>query len=455
MKQNSIVIAAPRSGSGKTVITCALLKALSLRGKKVSAFKCGPDYIDPMFHTKILDVPSKNLDLFFTSEEKTREIFVEEENEIAVIEGVMGLYDGLGGICEEASTYHVAKILKAPIILVLDAYGAGRSVLAQIKGFLEYDEEKLIQGIILNRVSKSFYQNLKVLIEKELPIKVLGFYEKQEDLHIESRHLGLKLPDEIDSLKETMNKAAKKLEQTVEVDKIIELSSKAGELSCSKKKIHLSKKQRPRIAVAMDEAFCFYYKDNLRLLEEYGGELVFFSPIHDEHLPENIQGLVLGGGYPELHAKELMDNISMRKDIKRAIDRGITSLAECGGFMYLHENLITPDGTFEMVGAVKGNCHYKGKLVHFGYVTVEEKTGKFGMNKNPVKIRGHEFHYYDSSNNGKDAVCTKPVTGKSWEGGHIGEKHWWGFAHLYYPSNEDFVAAYIENSLIENKSEMC
>ena len=207
----------------------------------------------------------------------------------------------------------------------------------------------------------------------------------------------------------------------------------------------------PRIAVAKDEAFCFYYRDNLRMLEHYGAELVFFSPLHDEKLPENIHGLLLGGGYPELYAKQLAENESMRKSIKEALEQHLPSLAECGGFMYLHETLTDKDGkNFPMVGVIPAECQYTGKLVRFGYVEVQLPQGltEKGIAEmpEPEKIKAHEFHYFDSTANGEDCIATKPVTGRSWKCIHASDDHFWGFPHLYYPSNPKFVKWFLERT---------
>ena len=208
MKVDRFMIAAPKSGSGKTMITCALLQILKDMGKTVASYKCGPDYIDPMFHRKVLGVPSKNLDTFFTDEETTRELFLSGRSEgtLAVLEGVMGLYDGLGGIYEQGSSYHLAKVTRTPIILVVDAKGMGKSVLALISGFLRYDTEYLIKGVLLNRMSKGYYDIIKPLIEEELCIKVIGYFPEQKDMHLESRHLGLVMPEEVPELKEKQSR---------------------------------------------------------------------------------------------------------------------------------------------------------------------------------------------------------------------------------------------------------
>lgn len=232
MKIKRVMIAAPKSGSGKTVVTCALLQVLKDCGLKVASYKCGPDYIDPMFHEKIIDVQAKNLDTFFTDEEKTRKLFQKSamKMDFAVFEGVMGLYDGLGGVRKEGSSYHLAEVTKTPIVLVVDAKGMGRSIIPLIAGFLNYDKKHLIQGIILNRMSKGYYETLKPLIEEELQIRLLGFLPEKEELHIESRHLGLFLPDEVDHIKEKLQAVSELFSETVSVECIKEIAESAEEL---------------------------------------------------------------------------------------------------------------------------------------------------------------------------------------------------------------------------------
>lgn len=319
MKIRRIMIAAPKSGSGKTTVTCGILQICKNYEEKVSACKCGPDYIDPMFHEKILDVPSKNLDTFFTGEEKTKELLLQgrEENELVVMEGVMGLYDGLGGIREEGSSYHLAKVTDTPIVLIVDAKGMGRSILVVIAGFLAYDTAHLIGGIVLNRISKSYYTMLKPLIEEELPVKVMGYVPVEKEWEISSRHLGLVMPEEIPDMQKKMQKMAEKLEETVAVSEILKLADEAIDLIVEKsagemEKIEYGEEDFPVIAVAKDEAFCFYYEDNLNLLKKCGAKLRYFSPLHDETIPKECDGVLLGGGYPELYAKALSENDTMR-----------------------------------------------------------------------------------------------------------------------------------------------
>lgn len=452
MKLPRIMIAAPKSGSGKTMLTCALLQALKKKGEQVVACKCGPDYIDPMFHQKVIGIASKNLDTFFTDEKMTRALLIKgrKENDMVVMEGVMGLFDGLGGIREEGSSYHLAKVTGTPIVLVVDAKGMGRSVIALLAGFLKYDTQRLIQGVILNRMSKSYYEILKPLIEQELGIVVLGCFEEQKELCLESRHLGLKLPDEVKNLRTQLEQAARKLETSVDIERIIQIAKAACGLQEETDIIRQpATEEKPVIAVARDEVFCFYYEENLAMLEQLGARLVFFSPLHDKELPTS-HGLLLGGGYPELAAKMLSQNQHMRVSICNAIQNGMPSVAECGGFMYLHESIIADDGVeYPMAGVIPASCKNTGKLVRFGYIEITDKQGFFlTMGE---KIRAHEFHYYDSTNHGKACTAAKPVSGKQYPCIIAGEKYWWGFPHLYYPSNPAFARHFVEETAAYKK----
>lgn len=470
MKINRFMIAAPKSGSGKTMITCALLQLLKDSGKNVSSYKCGPDYIDPMFHKKVLGVPSKNLDTFFTDEKTTVQLFLDEraDGDFAVLEGVMGLYDGLGGIYEQGSSYHLAKVTQTPIILVVDAKGMGKSVLALIAGFLQYDTQHLIKGVLLNRMSKGYYDIIKPLIEKELSVKVVGYFPEQKDIGLSSRHLGLVMPDELSDIKEQLDELAGRLKKTIDIDRLLDIAVEAEEISDSGNADIYNVKNignydqnefsqnkainTVNIAVAMDEAFCFYYEDNLRLLEKCGAKLQYFSPLHDTKLPDNCDALLLGGGYPELYAKELSENLSMRNSIKTAFKTGLPTVAECGGFMYLHtyiHNICEEDAdaqnyVFGMTGALDSECHFKGKLVRFGYIELAEKHSNF-LPPNE-KIKAHEFHYYDSTDNGADCIATKPATGRSYDCVVSHDNYWLGFPHLYYPSNPHFAESLVRKA---------
>ena len=460
MKLKRIMIAAPKSGSGKTMITCALLQTLKKTGQQVVAYKCGPDFIDPMFHKKVIEIPSKNLDTFFTDEEETKELFLRDrtENDFAVLEGVMGIFDGLGGTGEEGSSYHLAKVTKTPIILVVDAKGMGRSVIALIAGFLAYDSERLIKGVILNRISESYYGIIKPLIEKELDIRVVGYLADDRRFRMESRHLGLVMPDEMTDMKERLEAVSEAFQQTVSVADVIQIAERAEELefkavhTCSKTDSsgRDSAEKHPIIAVARDEAFCFYYEDNLRMLQEQGAKLEYFSPLHDKSLPEGCSGILIGGGYPELYAEALSTNAIMRKNIKNAIENGMPTVAECGGFMYLHSAIVDKErNRHATVGVFPGECFHTGKSVRFGYIELEEKHNYFLPEGE--RIKGHEFHYYDSGDNGSDCLAYKLLTGKSYPCVIAGENHWFGFPHLYYPSNPSFAKSFVEKARVYQK----
>ena len=446
-KIRRIMIAAPKSGSGKTTITCALLQILKERGENVSSCKCGPDYIDPMFHRQVLGVPARNLDTFFTGEAQTRKLFLRDrsDGELVVMEGVMGLYDGLGGIREEGSSYHLAKVTQTPIILVVDAKGMGKSVIPLIAGFLAYDEAHLIKGVILNRMSAAYYEILKPIAEQELGITVLGFFPENKTLQIASRHLGLLLPNELEDLRGQIQIAAQKLKETVDILGLLQIAENLEPLAADTCEREKQAVEKTRIAVARDEAFCFYYEENLRMLAQAGAELVFFSPIHDTALPEDIHGLLLGGGYPEIYAKQLSENVSMRTAVREAVLSGIPTVAECGGFLYLHTMLTDREGrSYPMAGVLPGKCFDTGKLVRFGYIELEEKSGHFLPQGS--RIRGHEFHYYDSEDNGADCTAYKPTTGRNYACIHAGENHWYGFSHLYYPSCPEFAEKFVEKA---------
>lgn len=449
-----IMVAAPSSGSGKTTITCGLIKAFLNRKYRLSSFKCGPDYIDPMFHKYVLGVSGGNLDSFFLEDDGVRRQFLEgaSDSDLALLEGVMGFYDGVAGVSLQASSYDIARITDTPVILVVDCKGASLSLAALIQGFLQYkmDDRPLsgIKGVLLNRISGMMAQRLKPEIQK-LGIPVVGWLPECRQMTLESRHLGLVMPKELEKLQDQMEELAAQMAKTVDLDKIYEIARSAPGILLAEKKTGLKdgervqeKKRGLRIAVARDQAFCFYYQENLRLLEELGAELVFFSPLKDRRLPNEIDGLLLGGGYPELYAKELSANGDMLSAIKALVDDKIPYLAECGGFLYLHRHLEDRDQQiYPMVDVIKGQGFGTGRLSRFGYISLtplqEEKCLQ-------GEIKGHEFHYWDSTDCGTDWEAKKPVSGKGWICVHSREYQIGGFPHLYYPSNPEFIARWLD-----------
>lgn len=442
-----IMIAAPQSGSGKTLITCVLLQALKEKNYHLESFKCGPDYIDPMFHKTVLGISSRNLDPFFTEDSITRMLLSkgQDSRDLAVIEGVMGLYDGLGGIREEASSYALAKATNTPILLTVNARGMGRSLLALLSGFLQYDTAHLIKGVILNQTPSSFASVLAKEIEETFHIPVVASFPVRDDVRIESRHLGLVMPYELEDIQSRLKIASQVLCENANIEQILEIAKSAPKLEYDVKRDIKQKltEKTIRIGVARDEAFCFYYEDNLDLLKSLGAKLIFFSPLHDDTLPKDLDGILFGGGYPELYLKELEENESMRNSVKSAIENKMPSLAECGGFMYLHDTIFDSEKKpYKMAGVIHACCMKKERLVRFGYLTLNSKTDSFL--KKGETIRGHEFHYYDSEDNGECAIAKKPVGTKSWECVHAGSDHWWGFAHLSYYSNPKFAEKFAE-----------
>ncbi len=454
-----VMLAALSSGSGKTTVTCGLLEVLKKRGLSPVSFKCGPDYIDPMFHKKVLGIDSRNLDTFFWGADGAFSAMSSVGDGYAVIEGVMGLYDGTGPEGIRGSGYEIASLLETPIILIADASGAGRTMISLIKGVLMDDTQHLIKGIILNRISESFYLRLKPVMEKELAeagsdVKLLGFLPKNPEISIESRHLGLKLPGEIDGVRDKVSTAASMLEKNVDMEALISIMESAKKLEV---KQNLSKAVDAdtgncdlTLAVASDDAFCFYYRENLELFEEMGVSIKFFSPLNDKELPEECDGILLGGGYPENYLKELSSNKTMLASIKNALDGGIPSLAECGGYMYLHKSITGMDGvSYDMAGVVEGDCTYTGHLVRFGYMEVEALNDASQKDADPlseslVGMRGHEFHYYESSADESAYRAVKPDTGKTWECMVIKNNGIWGFPHFYYRSNPEFIEQFVK-----------
>ncbi len=446
-----IMIAAPGSGSGKTMMTCGILKILQSLRRPV-AFKCGPDYIDPMFHRAVLGIPSRNLDTFFTEPDATRYLLCRAARkagaDIAVIEGVMGYYDGLGGISTKASSYELSVQTGTPVILVVNARGMSLSAAAVIRGFLTMYPDQQIFGVILNRVSKPIYERLKPQIEAMLGIAVVGYVPETETMSLQSRHLGLMMPEEISHLQEQLQNFGELLKETLDIDKILEIAAMAPPLVCDRplddRKV-LPKERRVRIGLAMDAAFCFYYEDNLDLFRELGAELVPFSPMTDGRLPEGISGLYMGGGYPELHGRILSENTAMHRAIREAVASGMPCLAECGAYMYLHEEMGDNDGKYwPMAAVIPGRALKQGRLVRFGYtmLTAQEKTilGPAG-----TRLPAHEFHYWDTTDAGSSFIAQKPLLNRSWPCIWHRENLLAGFPHFYFYGNraaaENYVAA--------------
>lgn len=442
MSNHRLLLTGVSSGCGKTTVTCGILQALVNRGMKVGAFKCGPDYIDPMFHSRIIGAKSANLDLQFFSENTLRCLLAQgmADRDVSIIEGVMGYYDGAGLTSTRASSYEIAAVTETPVVLVVNAKGATLSVLAVIQGFLTFRRDSRIRGIILNQCTASTYALLSREIEAQFPVKCLGYLPKVEEAALESRHLGLVTAGEVENLREKMQLLAAKVEQCIDLDGLLALGAEAPGLEYTP--IPLPVKEKVRIAVAMDNAFSFYYEDNLRALEGMGGEIVPFSPMEDTALPEHIQGLYLGGGYPELYARALSKNASMRRSIRQALEGKLPCIAECGGFMYLTEEI---DGQ-ETVGFLPGKCYDTGRLTRFGYVTLEATQGGILCPAGGT-FQAHEFHHWDCTAPGADFVARK-TNGRSWNCAVTTPWLYAGYPHIHFYSDlklaENFYDACIK-----------
>ena len=426
------------------MVVCGVLKALADRKLNPVSFKVGPDYIDPMFHRTVLGTKSQNLDLFLMGRSRVLGLLQgETQTEIGIIEGAMGYYDGIA-MGDTASAYHLARESKTPVVLVIDGRGQGLSIVPTIKGFIEFRQDSMIQGVILNKISAMIYPVLKRLIENELGITVYGYLPVLPECIIESRHLGLVTADEIVDLEKKVTILGENVEKTVDLDGLMHLASTATELedAHSFPESPQSYPHRSKIAVAKDTAFSFYYDTGLEALEQAGAELIYFSPMTDATLPL-CDGLYLGGGYPELYAKELSENEIMKNSIKTAINDGLPTVAECGGFLYLHHTLEGADGiTYPMADVVPHHAFATKKLSRFGYLELEvKKNGLLG--DVGTKIPAHEFHYWDSECAGEDFHGEKPQSTRNWNCGYHTDSLYAGFPHFHFGGDSNLVEKFI------------
>ena len=427
-----ILLAGMNSGCGKTSITCGILKALTDRGIRIQSYKCGPDYIDPMLHSHITGQPCRNLDPFFSTEEELRELMAKDSRkaDFSVVEGVMGYYDGIGVSCEK-STHTVSAATATPTILILNTKGMSHTMIPLISGILSYRENPVC-GVILNRCSKGLYQMIKPEIERELPVKVAGYFPNDDSVHIGSRHLGLMTAAEIENLDEVIARLGALAEECIDLDLLLRLGEKAPvlpEKSSLRPDTLSAKSSEPktaddetvtptaqpapvRIAVAWDKAFCFYYQENLDILRQEGAELVYFSPVSDRHL--------------------------------RAAAKGMPVLAECGGFMYTCDQLVETDGSaMPMLGLIHTDVQMTPRLsMEFGYVTMEALRDTPFFDKG-TQIRVHEFHYSKAAEKGN--VCRmEKSTGRSWTGMYVEGNVMAGYPHLYFHNCRNVARRFVQ-----------
>lgn len=448
----SIIISSNCSGGGKTTFTLGLMKVLRNRDFQVQGYKVGPDYIDTAFHKEVTKKASRNLDTFLMGEEGVKKSFLKGYGDIGIIEGVMGLYDGIGA-SEKASTYHVSKILgNMPIILILSPKGQSVSICAEVNGFKNYKNANIV-GVVLNSVSEKYYNLLKYAIEENCNTRVFGYIPKTSEIALTSRHLGLVQSMEILNLEEKLDICEKLIEKYVDVDGIIDemqefqINNEINEEYNLKinSQGNKSKNKPLRIGVALDKAFNFYYKDNLELLEVLG-EIIYFSPMNDKVLPDSLDFLYIGGGYPEVFKKELENNYSMRKSIKDALDNGLRCYAECGGLMYLTKSI----DEVNMVGFFDGKSIMTNKLQNFGYCNVKIDKRCFNnsiLGDRKFQINAHEFHKSQVNLN-EDKVYEVEKTLHNgeilrWKCGYFKKNTLGGYAHINFLGNKELLEALV------------
>lgn len=436
-----LVATAPQSGSGKTTAVCALLGAMAARGLTPCAFKAGPDYIDPMFHRAVLGVESHNLDLFFSTPETVRSLYARHAagHGAAVVEGAMGYYDGLGGVSDTASAWHLADTLNLPALLVVRPKGASLTLAATLRGLLAFRTPHHIAGILLNDCTENLYKMLRPMLERETGLPVMGYLPFLPGAAIESRHLGLKTAAEIANLQARLKLLADAAQSSIDWPLLQRLFDRPAPAAAPPAAVP----PRVRLAVARDAAFCFTYAETLEALQENGAELCFFSPLQDTALPPDIGGLYLPGGYPELYAAELAANAPMRAAIKAAVENGLPTAAECGGFLYLGQTLEDADGTPHlMAGVLPGQGVKTRRLVRFGYATLTAQADSM-LFAAGEQFPAHEFHHWDSTQNGTALTAAK-ANGRQWACGFANAHLYAGFPHLYWagtPLAQRFVAA--------------
>ena len=440
-----VVIAGTNSGCGKTTVTLGLMSLLKENGLQVAPFKTGPDYIDPTFHAKVTGTPSYNLDSFLMSETVVKHLYTKHcaNKDLAVVEGVMGLFDGMGAEAT-GSAAELSKMLGLPVILVVNCSSMYQSVAAIVSGFKQFDAAVNVAGVILNRVPNAeAFAFLKAYIEKHCGVPCVGYLPTNKDISLESRHLGLVQAEEVEELNLKLQKLTSILRETIDLEVLLGISEQAklpllNEIISGKWKRDMS---NIRIAVARDKAFQFYYPDNLLLLEENGAELVYFSPLYDEHLPNSIDGIYIGGGYPEVFAKELSANTNLLEEIKLAANWFIPIFAECGGLMYLTEGIVDLEGNFHpMVGLFNCQTRMTARLQRFGYCNVEFDN---------CATRAHEFHRseivpHQEPNYEMSFQLNKPEKNRQWICGLRYRNVLAGYAHFHFWSEPLFYNKIID-----------
>ncbi|WP_141434057.1 cobyrinate a,c-diamide synthase [Bacillus sp. 03113] len=447
MSNRRLVIAGTGSGVGKTTLTIGIMSALKKKGYHVQGFKCGPDYIDPTYHTAVTGRISRNIDSWMLNHDMVNEIVVRGSKgaDISIIEGVMGFFDGKNPTNNDGTTAELSIITKSPVVLVVNCASMARSAAAIVKGFQSFYKGPNIVAVIANRVgSEGHFKLVKTAIEQECGIPVIGYLKRNADIAIPERHLGLVPSVERGELDSFFDALGDLVLNTIDIETLYDLAQ-APYLEVEESQFHREVKKQVRIAVAKDAAFNFYYEENLELLQAYGAEIVEFSPLNGDLLPENVDGLYIGGGFPEEFAKELANQKEVKESIKTAIENGLPTLAECGGFMFLTEAIETTNHeSFEMVGIIPGLVRMQSKLAALGYREVTGEEGNF-LFKGNVLAKGHEFHYstFHPHVVTRPAYQTKGMRGTKKEG-YINGNLVAGYTHFHFGSSPEMVENWIE-----------
>ena len=451
---NAVVIAGVRSGVGKTTIATGIMGALTRRGYKVQPFKAGPDYIDPSYHQLACGVPSRNLDTWLLPHPTVTELFRRAggDEKVCVVEGVMGVYDGHSSLTEEGSTAQLAKLLDAPVILIADAAKVARSVAAEVLGYQQFDPELRIAGVILNGVGGPRHMEFcQPQIEATTGLPVLGYLPRRDDFVQPERHLGLIPTVEGTVVQQWYDSVIAQVEETIDLERILKLAATASP-PAGQPQVYPTEPQpkRARIAIAQDKAFSFYYQDSLDLLEAWGAELAPFSPLTDEALPPDVGGVYIGGGFPEMFARELAENRPMLESMRNALAREVPVYAECGGLMYLGQSLSDLEGAdYPMVGALPVVSSMSNRRLTLGYREVEA-CGDTPLLEDRQRIRGHEFHW--------SVLAEQPSPGEALyrvvdqenrpEGFRIGSV-WASYIHIHLGSAPGLARRFVETCVIE------
>ncbi|MBM7703735.1 cobyrinate a,c-diamide synthase [Metabacillus iocasae] len=450
MTERRLVIAGTGSGVGKTTLTIGLMSALMKKGLTVQGFKCGPDYIDPTYHTAVTKRPSRNLDSWMLSKETVIDILAHGSKgaDISIIEGVMGFFDGKDPKTNEGSTADISIITKSPVLLVVNCESVARSAAAIVRGFQLLDDKPNIVGVIANKVGSEGHFNLvKTAIEQECYIPVIGYLKRELEIEIPERHLGLIPSIERGELDSFFSKLGDLILETVDFDRLLKLSVASSLKRTEAPSLFNNKSEKIiKLAVAKDAAFNFYYPENLELLQSYGADIVYFSPLANEPLPMDVDGLYLGGGFPEEFARELSQNNVTKSSLRQAIQRGIPTLAECGGFMYLTDSIETTEKKrYSMVGVISGYVKMQSKLAALGYREINGRNHNFLIDHHQ-QARGHEFHYstFHPTNEFDYAYETKGMHGTKQEG-YLNQNVVAGYTHFHFASNPELVINWINH----------